>query len=284
MKLLDGKKIADERYDLIRAQIIDLERPPSLAVVLVGDDYASHLYVKLKEKAAKKAGIDFHKYFLDKEVPKSEVIETIKFLANDDDIDGILIQLPLPEKFNTEQVINAMGPEKDVDGFHPDNVSAFLQGEDVIYPVFPRALITLAQESEKDLKGLTAVIVGNSDIFTKAMIAACTREGMIIHKVPSDQVQQMKKTVQSAKVVYTACGLPGIISGEYIQKGAIVIDGGVAEVDGKVVGDVEMKSVAKKADFLSPVPGGVGPVTIACLLENVVTLANKKPLGSSASK
>ncbi len=275
MKILDGKKIALERYDLIRAQIIDFDRPPSLAVVLVGDDYASHLYVKLKEKAAKKSGIDFHKYFLDASASQKDVVTTVEFLKDDDDIDGILIQLPLPQGFDTPSIISAMGEKKDVDGFHSTNIEKFIQGEDTIYPVFPHALITLAQESGRELAGLDAVIIGNSDIFTRAMIAACTREGMVIHKIPSDSVVQMKKVVQSADVVFTACGNPGVITGQYIKQGAIVIDGGVTEVKGEAVGDIEVKSVAKKADFLSTVPGGVGPVTIACLLENTVELAKK---------
>lgn len=274
-KILDGKELAGERYELLKVRVMDMERTPSLAVVLVGDDYASHLYVKLKEKAAKKAGIDFHKYVFEADISQEMLCESVAFLRADDDIDGILIQLPLPEHLNADRIIDAMGPEKDVDGFHPENIQKFISGERGVHPVFPQALIDLAEASEQSLTGKTAVIIGKSDIFTSAMVAAAERVGMRIERIDCGIDLAREKVVQEADVIFTACGVPEMLRGAHIKEDAIVIDGGIAEVDGKSVGDVRMESVVKKASYVTPVPGGVGPMTIACLLDNVVSAAQR---------
>jgi methylenetetrahydrofolate dehydrogenase (NADP+)/methenyltetrahydrofolate cyclohydrolase len=273
MKLLDGKKIAEEKLEMLKTRVAQLPHAPSLAVILVGDDPASHLYVKLKEKAAKKIGIDFHKYLLAADEPAEKVLETVAFLREDNEVDAILVQMPLPEDADPDAVIEAMGVEKDVDGFHPEHISQFIDGKDVMWPVFPQALVRLAEASGKDLDGKSAVIVGKSDLFTQAMVAACTRVGLRVMQVPCEKLACMQAAVLAADVVFTACGKAGVITGDYSKDGAIVIDGGIATVDGETVGDCDVESVSEKAAFLTPVPGGVGPVTIACLLENVVDLA-----------
>ncbi len=278
MKLLDGHTIANAHYEVLKTRVLALDRTPSLAVVLVGDDYASQLYVKLKEKAAKKVGIDFHKYFFADGISENELIESISFLRNDNDIDAILVQMPLPVGYDTHKIVAAMGARKDVDGFHPHNIKQFIAGDDVIYPVFPQALLTLAEASGTKLEGKNAVIVGHSDLFTQAMVAACTREGLVIHKVRCDAVATMHKVISHADIIFTACGTPNLITADIVKEDAIVIDGGISAVGEKTVGDVAFDSVAKKASYLTPVPGGVGPVTIACLLENVVILATQRDL------
>lgn len=275
MKLLDGNKIADEQYELLKARVSDMERPPGLAVVFVGDDYASDLYVKLKEKAAKKAGIDFHKYLLEEDAREEEVLSCISFLREDDEVDGIIVQLPLPDQIDTDKIIAAIGPDKDADGFHADNISRYIDGEDVMEPVFPQALIMLAEESGQDLHGLQAAVVARSDLFSQAMVAACTRAGMRVHSISQDQLNSTKKVLSEMDVVFCACGVPGMIHGDDLKDGVIVVDGGISKVDDKTVGDVDFVSAAKKASYITPVPGGVGPVTIACLLGNVVDLAIK---------
>ncbi len=277
MKLIDGNKIADEKNELTKARAADCERPPALAVVMVGSDPASDLYITLKEKKAKKIGIDFHKYFLSEDATQEEVLECVSFLRHDDDIDGMIIQLPLPHHLDRDALIDAMGPDKDADGFHPQNIESYMQAQKVLAPVFPSALIETALGSDQGLSGLQAVIVGRSDLFTKAMVACATRVGMTIHRVGCDQVSDMHKVIASADVVFSACGTAGLINLADLKKDAIVVDGGIAhDASGKVVGDVVVDDATEFTGWISPVPGGVGPVTIACLLENVTWLASQK--------
>lgn len=278
MTILDGKKIAAQYHEVLKARIMDMRKRPALAVILVGDNYASHLYVALKEKAAKKIGIDFHKYLFDAHTTQEELIENIAFLRDDEAIDGMIVQLPLPEGFDTDAVIAALGKEKDADGFHPDNIQAFADGGGDREPVFPKAMLALAEESQQDLVGKQVVILGHSDVFLTAMVAMCTRARMIVYHVQDDHIAQHKELLLASDVIFTAMGKPHALTGEYVKNGAIVVDGGISSLEGKTVGDVDMDSVEEKARYISPVPGGVGPVTIACLLENVVDLAHKKQL------
>lgn len=277
MNILDGKVLAAEKNALTKVKVSQLESVPALAVLLVGDDYASHLYVKLKEKAAKEVGIDFHKYLFDEMTTQEELIEAILFLRADDAIDGMIVQFPLPAHLDSERIIEALGAQKDVDGFHPENIAAFNNGTSNFWPVFPKAMVALAQSSEQDLEDKNALIIARSDLFSQAMVAACTRVGMrAFHK--ECKVSDVGDALGKADVIFSACGAPESIGPDDVKEGAIIVDGGMSKKGDHSVGDIAFEEFedAEMDVYLTPVPGGVGPVTIACLLENVVELAQKR--------
>ena len=274
MELVDGKKIAVEILEFVRERIETLSFSPSLAVLLVGNDKASQLYVNLKEEEAKKVGIDFHLYKMDSNVTDEMIIELINFLNSDKEIDGILVQLPLPEHIDRDKVIASIDENKDVDGFKKENIEKFIDGdENVICPVFPKALMTLAESTTDNLTTKKAVIIGKSDIFVQALVATGARIGLDVVEVSCNRIETNKDIVASADIIFIACGIPNMLSSDLIKENVIIIDGGISVVDKKTVGDVNANEVGKKASFLTPVPGGVGPVTVACLLENLVELA-----------
>jgi len=265
MKLLEGKKIADKILKNIQKKIKSENLNPGLAVVLIGKNEASEVYVNLKKKASEKIGIKFFLYKLSEDAEENKIIEKIKVLNKDKKISGIIVQLPLPKRLNTQKIIDAINPEKDVDGFHPENK--------ILQPVFPGAILEMIKSSRTNLKNKKAIIVSNSKKFGETMKSVLGK-----NKIQSDYIlnKDIKKTVSDRyDILISAVGKPNLIKGEMIKKGAIVIDGGITKKSKKVLGDVDLESIEKYASFLSPVPGGVGPVTIACLLKNVY-LASKK--------
>jgi len=276
MEILDGKKIAAKKLLALKESIAKSGREPQFAVILVGDDEASHLYVKLKEKAAKEVGIELRKYLFAENAVQEEILTCVNFLNSDVDTDGIIVQMPLPEHLNANEIIAAIDPEKDVDGFHEENVVAFSNGSEKVWPVFPRALMLLLENTDVRLSDKSVSLVVNSQRFGEVLAIACERYSMRPHIVLEKQLACQQAQILASDVVITACGKPGIITGQYIKKDTIIIDGGISTKDGKTVGDVDVSSVEKKASYLSLVPGGVGPVTIACLLENVFALNEKR--------
>jgi len=260
MKLLDGKGLSEKILDDICSKVRKGGEHPHLAVFLVGDDPASHLYVSLKEKAAKSVGIDVSLYKFSAKDKQESVLECVKIMSNDDEVDGILVQLPLPEGFDTESIIGAIAPRKDVDGFSSDSG---------LVPVFPRAILMLIQSSGVKLEGKKALVIANSDEFGRAMSKMLKGEKMVVEYILAADLPSNLGKIKAADVVVSAVGSPGLLRGEMFKDGAIVIDGGIEKVDGVTVGDVDFASTEEKECFLSPVPGGVGPVTIACLLKNV---------------
>lgn len=281
MELLDGTELSQKKLLELRAQVVDLGFVPSLAVILVGDDPASHTYVKLKEKAAKDLGMDFHKYFLESDATQEMVEETVAFLSNDSDIDGILVQMPLPEHLDANSIIQKMGAKKDVDGFCAENLEKFIAGDgEVIWPVFPKALIALAElgltKEGLTLEGQKAALISKSDIFTSAMEAACQRVGIDVVHIACDDKAGQKELIKSRDIIFSACGEAQYLDADYIKTGAMIIDGGFSELEGCISGDVDIEAALEHAAYLTPVPGGVGPMTIACLLENVIEIAKRK--------
>ena len=260
MKLLDGKSVSEKILDSICSKVRKEGIHPHLAVFLVGDDPASQLYVSLKEKAAKSVGIDVSLYKFAANESQESILECVKMMSADDEVNGILVQLPLPQGFNTDTIIQAIDPKKDVDGFLPK--SSFS-------PVFPKAIFLLIKSSGEDLSGKNALIIANSDEFGRTMSAMLERENIASSYILANTVSSNLGKIKAADVVVSAVGSPGLLRGEMFKDGAIVIDGGIEKVDGVTVGDVDFASTEEKEGFLSPVPGGVGPVTIACLLENV---------------
>lgn len=276
MQLLYGKPVAERIQEEIRGRIAGLPMRPGLGVVLVGDDPASHLYVSLKAKAAAALGIHLEHHIFKATDAEAVVLERIDALNHDDTIHGIIVQLPLPSGFDTDRVIAAIDPKKDADGFHRSNIEAFLAGESSAAPVFPEALIEMLRSSGEALEGKPTLVIAHSEYFGGVLRKACENIGLRADVLLSSMLDGQKERISAAAIVLTASGMPGSISGSIITSGTIIVDGGIAKRDGRVVGDVDAESVADKAGFLSPVPGGVGPVTIACLLRRVVTLAEIK--------
>jgi methylenetetrahydrofolate dehydrogenase (NADP+)/methenyltetrahydrofolate cyclohydrolase len=269
MHVLSGKKIAEDILANLREKIMQGDTAPVFAAVLVGDDPASNIYVNLKEKTALSVGIEFQKIMFPQATSQGALLREIKRLNNDESVHGVLVQLPLPSHIETQTIIDAIDPTKDVDGFHPDNIRLFLDSKEFLTPVFPRAIMELITSAGVPLAGKRAVVIGNSDIFGQMMLVAFARENINGVFVRYDTLACHRAQVLSADIVVTACGIPNLIMGNMVKSGAIVIDGGISKVGDKVVGDVDNVSMHYKDVFLSPVPGGVGPVTIACLLENV---------------
>jgi len=270
MKLLYGSPIAKKILASLKEDIFRSEQKPGLAVILIGKDKASEIYVGLKEKKAKEIGMNFSLFNFDENSAEEEILKCIVQLNEDEKVNGVIVQLPLPAGFNTEKIISAIDPKKDVDGFHPDNANKFLKGESGIYPVFPHAIVKLLESAGENLEGKKGVVIGNSQEFGRLMQLALEQKGLLTDFISATQLSSNLGKIKQADVVVSAVGLPGLLRGEMLQEGAIVIDGGIEKVGEKVVGDVDFGSTKDKNGYLSPVPGGVGPLTIACLLENTL--------------
>ena len=280
MKKIDGKKIATNKLTQVKETVDKLEVEPALAVVLVGDDDASHLYVKLKEKAAKGVGVELRKYTFDKDVSKAQLQSAIEFLNNDIDTHGVIVQLPLPKHLDADEIVSLIDPEKDVDGFHKVNQQKFINNELCVYPVFPHAIMDLIDSEVSSVKNKKVVIVGKSDIFDKVMTHAFEVEGAEVEFISCINKKQLNTKEQTilneADIIVTACGQKNFISCDYISDNTVVIDGGISKDGDKTVGDVDVSDCNDRDIIVSPVPGGVGPVTIACLLENITELTTQQ--------
>ena len=282
MKLLEGKLIADRILTRLERDIREQHLRPGLGVILVGDDAASHLYVTLKERAAERIGIRVEKKLFLENTVQSDIEQAIDTFNGDRSIHGILVQVPLPAHIDTEAIINRMHINKDVDGFHPENERRFLAGESAFFPVFPHAIVELIRASREPLHGKRAVVVGNSWRFGDMMCQVLSQEGVEAKHIPCVECasEQGLRELKSADIVVSACGKERTITGVMLKPGALVIDGGIVKDGAHVLGDVDRTSVEELEGFLSPVPGGVGPVTIACLLSNVVEAAKRQLLSS----
>ena len=276
---IDGKAIAAK----IRGEIaIDVNRlesegiKPGLAVVLVGEDPASKVYVSMKEKACQDVGIFSDEHKLSAETSEGELLRLIEQLNNDDRIDGILVQLPLPKHINTEKVLDAISPHKDVDGFHPYNVGRLVVGKPLFQPCTPYGVMMMLKEIGVDLAGKEVVVVGRSNIVGKPVAFMCLQEHATVTLCHS-RTKNLAEKVGMADVLIAAVGQPEMIKGAWIKEGAVVIDVGVNRVgEKKLVGDVEYAAAAERASAITPVPGGVGPMTITMLLYNTVESAKKR--------
>lgn len=275
MHILDGKILAEEKSDRLARETRRSGKSPGLAVVLVGEDPASRIYVSLKERAAAHTGFVFRLIALPETSSRSAILKVIGDVNGDPSIQGIIVQLPLPQALQdcTDEIVSAIDPAKDADGFHPENVRRFLAGDESgVYPVFPRAIVELLRSSREPLAGKNAAVACNSELFGSIMREALRREGvrtasvLLQGQIPS---RESREALRVADIVVTACGVPGLVTGNMVKPGAIVIDGGITKLsNGKVVGDIDRESFRDRLGWLSPVPGGVGPMTVACLLEN----------------
>lgn len=275
MELIRGSEIAKEVLQQLQQNIEKSERPPKLVIFLVGDDPASHLYVRLKQKAAARVGIQTELFEFTQSDNEEDVVANIKECNEDDDVDAILVQLPLPNGFDTERIIQTLNPKKDVDGFAPENRERFFQNEEYVYPVFPAAIMSLVHGAKKDIEGKTAVVVGKSDIFDDVMCAALERDGANTTFVHCDKIEESQEDIASADILVTACGKAKCIRAEDLKDGVVIIDGGITTTPNGVLGDVDVSEAQGKPGYRSPVPYGVGPMTVAHLLRNVYQLATK---------
>ncbi len=278
-ELIDGKAIAAELRGQISTDVenlISVGVTPGLAVVLVGEDPASRVYVSMKEKACAAAGIYSVEHKLPAETAQTQLLQLIESLNNDEKIDGILVQLPLPEHIDEAEVLETISPAKDVDGFHPYNVGRLLTGNPVFQPCTPYGIMKMLEHTGVELKGKDVVIVGRSNIVGKPVALMCLAEHATVTICHSRTVDLPQK-VAAADIVIAAVGRPEMIKGDWIKKGAIVIDVGVNRVgEKKLVGDVDFAAASVNAAAITPVPGGVGPMTITMLLYNTLLSAKRR--------
>ncbi|PLX84163.1 MAG: bifunctional methylenetetrahydrofolate dehydrogenase/methenyltetrahydrofolate cyclohydrolase FolD [Desulfuromonas sp.] len=278
-KIIDGKAIAARMRQTIAddvAQLTARGTTPGLAVVLVGEDPASRVYVSMKEKACAQAGIYSDEHKLPAETSEAQLLSLIDELNSNERIDGILVQLPLPEHIDEAKVLEAISPAKDVDGFHPYNVGRLVTGNPLFQPCTPYGIMKMLEYSGVDLTGKEVVVVGRSNIVGKPVALMCLAKHATVTLCHS-RTKGLADTVRRADVVIAAVGRPEMVKGDWIKEGAVVIDVGVNRVgEKKLVGDVEFEAARQRASAITPVPGGVGPMTITMLLYNTVEGAKRR--------
>ena len=271
--ILDGKKEAALLRAEIKKEILEIkkktDKSPGLSVILIGDFAPSQIYVKNKEKNSKEVGITSEVIKYSKEVKESEILGKIEELNNKDNVSGILVQLPLPAHISKEKVVNAIKPSKDVDGFHPINVGNLSLGYKSIIPCTPLGCLLLIKSVEKNLTGKHAVIIGRSNLNGKPMAQLLLKENCTVSIVHS-KTKDLKSECQKADILIAAVGVANLVKGDWVKKDSIIIDVGINKVADKIVGDVDFEQVKDKVKAITPVPGGVGPMTIACLLKNTL--------------
>jgi methylenetetrahydrofolate dehydrogenase (NADP+)/methenyltetrahydrofolate cyclohydrolase len=275
--IIDGKKIAQEVRNEVKKEVEELKKKgiaPGLAVVLVGENPASLVYVRQKEKACEEVGIVSYKYTLPEDTTEEKLLSVVDELNNEERIHGILVQLPLPEHLDEKRVIEEISPQKDVDGFHPLNMGRLFVGEPSFVPCTPRGVIELIERSGFEIKGKKAVIVGRSNIVGKPVAVLLLMRHATI-TVCHTRTKDLAAETREADILVVAAGRPRMITGDMVKEGVIVIDVGINRVDGKLVGDVDFDSVSPKAGAITPVPGGVGPMTVAMLMKNTLEAAKK---------
>ena len=271
--IIDGKKEAQLLRDEIKKEIESIKsknnKVPGLTVILIGDFAPSQIYVKNKQKNAKEVGINSEVVRYPKDVSEKEVLKKIIELNENDSVSGILVQLPLPPQVNKEKIINAINPLKDVDGFHPINVGNLSSGYNATVPCTPLGCLFLIKKIETNLSGKHAVIIGRSNLNGKPMAQLLLKENCTVTIVHS-KTKDLKTECLKADILVASVGVPNLVKSDWVKKDSIVIDVGINKVADKIVGDVDFDTVKEKVRAITPVPGGVGPMTIACLLKNTL--------------
>jgi methylenetetrahydrofolate dehydrogenase (NADP+)/methenyltetrahydrofolate cyclohydrolase len=275
-QIIDGKAVAVELRATVAARVAALGYSPGLTVILVGDDPASAVYVRSKDRAAREAGINAQTIRLPADTPEARLLGEIARLNADPDVDGILVQLPLPRHIDTDRVVEAIDPEKDVDGFHPLNVGALANGRPALVPCTPSGVMKLLRHTGVKLTGARALVLGRSSIVGRPLahlLLAADATITVAHSRTTDIAAECRR----ADILIAATGRPEMVRGDWISPGATVIDVGINRLpDGRLVGDVHYEECRQRAGAITPVPGGVGPMTIACLLENTVEAAIRR--------
>ncbi|WP_459901221.1 bifunctional methylenetetrahydrofolate dehydrogenase/methenyltetrahydrofolate cyclohydrolase FolD [Campylobacter concisus] len=279
MKILDGKAVSLKVKESVKVRADELKKfgvEPTLAVVLVGEDKASQTYVRAKEKACNEYGIKSVAHRLSENTTQNELLALINVLNLDDSIHGILVQLPLPKHIDTNVVLAAIDPQKDVDGFHAVNVGKLVSGLDGFVPCTPLGVMEILKEYGIEVAGLNAVVIGRSNIVGKPMANLLLNASATV-TVTHSKTKNLKEICKNADLIVAAIGRPFFLKADMIKDGAVVVDVGINRLDdGRLVGDVDFDEVAPKCSYITPVPGGVGPMTIAMLLNNTILAAQAK--------
>ena len=277
--LIDGKELAKKTRQNLKLECDELKKEginPKLAVIMVGDNPASKVYVKNKSKACQEVGIEYEEYLLDSNIKQEELIKLIKKLNEDKTINGILLQSPIPNGLDINEAFRTIDYKKDVDGFHPMNVGKLALGQDTFVSCTPYGVMRMFEEYNIDLCGKNVVILGRSNIVGKPLTQCCLNKNATI-TVCHSKTQNTKKITKEADIVISAIGKAKFITEDMIKEGAIVIDVGInRDENGKIVGDVDFENVKQKASYITPVPGGVGPMTVAMLINNVIKAAKNQ--------
>ena len=290
MKLIDGKKISEKVLDEIKFSVQNRVKNnlkiPHLAAILVGDDGASKTYVNSKIKACEKVGFKSSFFKFDDSISEIELLNQIKKINENDDIDGFIVQLPLPKHINQEVILNKVSPAKDVDGFHPNNYGKMTLGIDTFIPATPAGIIELIERSEIQTEGKKCLVIGRSQIVGRPISILLSQNksfGNSTVTVAHSRSKDLEKLCLDSDIIISAIGIPEFIKGNMIKKGSSIIDVGITRVDDlsspkgyRIVGDVDFKSVSNTVGYITPVPGGVGPMTIACLLVNTLVACCRK--------
>jgi len=273
MILIDGKKVAAELRVELKQEVSELKskynKVPGLTVILIGDMAPSQIYVRMKEKAANEVGLKSEVIRYPGTVEETTVLDKVEELNKDESVSGILVQLPLPKHINKQKVIESILPSKDVDGFHPMNVGNLSSGYESSVPCTPLGCYLLIKKIEPNLSGKKAVVVGRSNLNGKPMTQLLLKENCTV-TITHSKTKDLKAECLEADIIIAAVGMPELVKGDWVKKDAIVIDVGINKTDKGIVGDVAFDEVSKVAKALTPVPGGVGPMTIACLLKNTI--------------
>ena len=271
--IIDGKKEAALLREEIKKEITLLKdktnKAPGLTVILIGDFAPSQIYVRNKEKNSKEVGINSSIIKYPKDVTEAEVLKKIKELNSDKDVSGILVQLPLPDQIDKEKIINSIDPSKDVDGFNPINVGNLASGYNAIVPCTPLGCLLLLKKIEKNLSGKHAVIIGRSNLNGKPMAQLLLKENCTV-VITHSKTKNLKEECSKADILIAAVGVANLVKKDWVKDGSIIIDVGINKQGDKIVGDVSFEEVKDKVKAITPVPGGVGPMTIACLLKNTL--------------
>lgn len=280
-RVIDGKKISAEERASVAADTAEFSRQtgvvPHLAAVLVGDDPASQVYVRNKERACEKCGLKSTLHRMPQDTTQEQLMDLVHLLNQDPDVHGILVQLPLPDQLDETAVLDAILPAKDVDGFHPENVGLMLQGRPRFLPCTPHGVMKMLEHEQVTTAGAHAVIIGRSDIVGKPMGALLIQRGADATVTTChSRTKDIAAVTSQADILIAAVGRPEFVTGDMIKTGAIVIDVGINRVDDRLVGDVDYAAAAEKAATITPVPGGVGPMTIAMLLRNTLSAARQQ--------
>lgn len=276
MELIDGKKLSKKIRKELATKVKDSNLKPNLAVILCGDDEASKVYVRIKSKACEEVGIDFEEYHLSNTTTQDELTDLIDKLNEDEKIDGILLQFPLPKGLNYDSAAERISPDKDVDGFNPYNVGRLTIGKPKFIPCTPYGIMKMFEEYKIKLEGKKVVIVGRSNIVGKPMAQCLLLESATV-TICHSKTRDLKKELIDADIIIAAVGKRNIIKADMVKDGAIVIDVGTnRDENGKLCGDVDFENVSSKASYITPNPGGVGPMTVAMLMNNVVLACERR--------
>jgi methylenetetrahydrofolate dehydrogenase (NADP+)/methenyltetrahydrofolate cyclohydrolase len=274
MEIIDGDEIAARVRDEVANEVDGMVHTPKLVAVLMSDDPASETYVRMKRQAADEVGIESDTVRIDPEAPEDELLSTVEELNGDEDVDGILVQLPLPDGVDEDRALEAVAPEKDVDGFHPFNKGLLMEGRPRFVPATPMGVVRMLREHGVELEGKDVTVVGRSDIVGKPLASLLiSRDVNATVTVCHSRTDDVAEHTRNADIVVAAVGVPEFVTADMVDEGAVVVDVGINRVDDELVGDVAYDEVSEKASAITPVPGGVGPMTVASLLENTVKAA-----------